>query len=47
MLAMLGDTEESFRRRFNNSFSKMVYEEDRVRVLREIEDQIAVGPFDT
>ena len=46
MLAFLGYTKEEFVRKFDNRFSLMVYEEDRRRILREIEEQIGRGPFD-
>mgnify|MGYP003816431183 CR=1 FL=1 len=47
MLAMLGYSREEFDRKFDGVFSKMVYKDDRERVLKEIWDQIAVGPYDT
>jgi len=47
MLAMLGYTKEEFEHKFDNRFSKMIYHEDRARVLSEINTQIADGPFDT
>ena len=46
MLAFLGYTLKEFIARFDNRFSHMVYEEDRARTLREIDAQIAHGPFD-
>jgi len=46
MLAFLGYTKEEFTAKFQNRFSLMVYAEDRVRTLREIDEQISRGPFD-
>jgi PAS domain S-box-containing protein len=46
MLAFLGYTLDEFVRKFDNRFSLMVYSEDRERTLREIDEQIRVGPFD-
>jgi len=46
MLAFLGYTQKEFSRKFDNRFSQMVYEEDRERTLREIDEQIRRGPFD-
>jgi len=47
MLRMLGYTKNEFEKKFDNRFSLMVYEEDRQRVLKEIDDQIANGEYDT
>ncbi|NCB33134.1 MAG: PAS domain S-box protein, partial [Erysipelotrichia bacterium] len=46
MLSMLGYSREEFAKKFNNSFTNMVYIEDRQRVLDEISEQIAVGDTD-
>ncbi len=47
MLDMLGfDDEEGFQKKYNNNFPDMVYEEDRERVLWEIDEQIKRGPYD-
>ena len=46
MLHFLGYTKREFIKKFDNRFSLMVYEPDRARVLREIAEQIAHGPFD-
>lgn len=46
MLDMLGYTRKEFVEKFQNRFSLMVYEKDRVRVLDEINAQIRVGDFD-
>lgn len=47
LLRLLGYTEEEFRKKFNNCFDDMVYEEDRAKVLQSIDDQIQNGEFDT
>ena len=47
MLDLLGYTREEFLTKFEGRFSRMVWHEDRARVLAEIEDQISRGPFDT
>lgn len=47
LLRLLGYTEEEFRQKFNNCFDDMVYEEDRDKVLKSIDDQIQNGEFDT
>jgi len=47
LLRLLGYTEEEFRTKFNNCFDDMVYEEDRAKVLKSIDDQIQNGEFDT
>lgn len=46
MLIMLGYTREEFVEKFENRFDLMVWQEDRERVLREIEEQIAHGNMD-
>ena len=46
MLLFLGYTKQEFTGKFSNRFSLMVYAEDRVRVLREIDEQIRHGSFD-
>jgi PAS domain S-box-containing protein len=46
MLDFLGYTAGEFREKCQNRFSLMVYEEDRLRVLREIDEQISRGDFD-
>ncbi len=46
MLKMLGYTREEFDAKFNNRFSNLVWHEDRVRVEREIKEQIMVGDVD-
>ena len=46
MLSFLGYTKEEFVVKYDNRFSQMVYSEDRERVLREIDEQIRVNPFD-
>ncbi len=46
MLLFLGYTRQEFAGKFSNRFSRMVYEADRVRVLREIDEQIRHGSFD-
>lgn len=46
MLVFLGYTRNEFVGKFANRFSLMVYEEDRERTLREINEQIARGPYD-
>ena len=46
MLLFLGYTRQEFTGKFSNRFSLMVYKADRVRVLREIDEQIRRGPFD-
>ena len=47
MLAMLGYSEEEFRKKFDNRFSELVYIEDREETLSTIVDQIAGDTFDT
>ena len=47
MLTFLGYSRLEFELKFENRFSRMVYAEDRERTLREIDKQIACGPFDT
>src|SRR5574344_1714665 len=47
MLSFLGYTAEEFDAKFHNRFSLMVYQDDRERVLKEIDDQIRIRPFDT
>lgn len=47
LVFMLGfENEMAFRKAYNNSFLNFVHEEDRERVLKEIDDQIAVGNID-
>ena len=46
MMKMLGYTKEQFKDKFKNSFSNMVWHEDRERVQREIAEQIAKGDTD-
>lgn len=46
MLKMLGYSSEEFRKKFHNRFSNMVWHEDRARILKEIDDQIAVRDSD-
>ncbi|MDD4850131.1 MAG: EAL domain-containing protein [Gemmiger sp.] len=46
MLHMLGYTREEFVAKFSNCFTNMIWPEDRVRVLREIEQQIARATYD-
>jgi len=46
MLLFLGYAREEFEKKFDNRFSLMVYEEDRARMLREIDEQIQHGSFD-
>lgn len=43
MLDMLGYTREEFMEKFNGSFQEMVYEEDRQRVMRELDLEIKNG----
>ncbi len=48
MLELLNyPTMEEFKAKFHNNFPEMVYCEDRERVLKEINDQIAEGSYDT
>ena len=47
MLTLLGYTREQFDKKFDGRFSQMVWQEDRARVLREIDEQIAAGDYDT
>ena len=47
LLRLLGYTEEEFKKKFNNCFDDMVYEKDRAKVLKSIDDQIQNGEFDT
>ncbi|MCI2062204.1 MAG: PAS domain-containing protein [Eubacteriaceae bacterium] len=47
MLDMLGYTPEEFKAKFENRFSKMVYEEDREQALATIWEQISRGNYDT
>jgi PAS domain S-box-containing protein len=47
MLTMLGYTRQEFYEKFDRRFSRMVFEDDRGRVLREIIDQTRSGDFDT
>ncbi len=47
MLDMLGYTEESFRKKFDNRFSELVYYEDREATLSTIVDQVSDDTFDT
>ena len=42
-LKITGYTEAEFRQVFHNCYAEMIYEEDRARVLREVEEQIAAG----
>ena len=46
MLFFLGYTLKEFVQKFDNRFSEMVFEEDRERTLRQIDEQIMKGPFD-
>lgn len=46
MLSLLGYTEEEFMEKFDSCFFQMIWHEDRERVLHEIEEQIAIDPFD-
>lgn len=46
ILSLLGYTEAEFREVTRNRFSQMIYEEDRQRVLDEIDAQISVGTTD-
>lgn len=43
---LLGYTEEEFDRKFHHSFKEMVYEEDRSRVLAEIDEQMKTSDYD-
>lgn len=45
MLKMLGYTRDEFVAKFDNRFSKMIWREDRERVLKEINDQTADAVF--
>ena len=47
MLHMLGYTREEFDEKFGNRFDHLVWQEDRARVLNEIDKQIAVSSSDT
>ena len=47
MLNMLGYTEETFREKFDNRFSELVYIEDREATLSTIVDQITGNEYDT
>lgn len=48
MLVMLGYTHEEFKQKFDNSFTNMVYVEDRERTIQKIWDDIAItGEEDT
>ncbi len=47
MLDMLGYTEQTFREKFNNRFSELVYPEDREATLSSIVDQVSDTSFDT
>jgi PAS domain S-box-containing protein len=47
MLCMLGYTRGQFDEKFGGRFSAMIYEEDRVRVLAEINEQIKLRMFDS
>ena len=46
MLYFLGYTQEEFTEKFENRFSRMVYRQDRDRVLQEIEQQIRQSAYD-
>ena len=46
MLDMLGYTEESFREKFDNRFSELVYIEDREATLSTIVDQVSDAAYD-
>jgi len=46
-LDMLGYTEEEFLEKFNDSFTEMVYKDDRVAAISTIDEQIAHGKYDT
>lgn len=45
MLNMLGYNLESFKKKFNNCFVDMVYEEDRTRIAKEIKEQIRTSNY--
>jgi len=47
MLDWLGYTKAEFINKYENRFSRMVWQEDRERVLAEIDEQIRHGSFDT
>jgi PAS domain S-box-containing protein len=44
---ILGYTPEEFKEKFHDSFKELVYEEDRERVLKEIQDQMLISSYDT
>ena len=47
MLDFLGYTREEFETKFDNRFSKMIYEEDRSNTIKSINRQIAKSDFDS
>lgn len=47
LLLMLGYSREEFVEKFHNSFTNMVYEEDRDRVQQEIDEQIRTSNYDS